>query len=111
MMATVVKDGIMVSENVWAAKNRRIRELEDEVEMLQRTINSLRYINQMLELKNHPDFLSAADIAKMLDVSIVTVHKWMDRGEIPVFQAEDKSRRRVPYAGYLSFLERHMTGR
>lgn len=59
-------------------------------------------------LDSLPELLTVADVAKLLNVSKITVYRWLQNGELEYLQIKHKGVKRVPKESLIKFFNENL---
>ena len=59
-------------------------------------------------LDSLPELLTVADVAKLLNVSRITVYRWLDNEELEYLQVKHKGVKRVPKESLIKFFNSNL---
>lgn len=96
-----------IPQDVLDAKNRRIRELEEENMVLHRRINALGLRLDLMRGEDRPKVLTTTQAAKLLQISTAQVGQWIRDGVLPAFQVKKGGDWRILYDRLMDFIEEY----
>lgn len=110
-MAKIEQGMTTIPLEVLNEKNRVIRALREENEVLRRQINGMRYAESLLRLKELlPPTLTTIQVGEFLQLSTARARQLIVEGRIPAFQLGDDGKWYVLTEKFIDYIAEHMTG-
>lgn len=90
-------------------KNREIRMLREEKIAMQRRISVLELQLDCLRSPDRPEYLTTEQAAKILQLSIAQMQRYIREGQLPAVQLTEGGTWRIPYKVFVRFIADHTT--
>ena len=90
-------------------KNREIRQLREEAIALRRRISVLELQLDCMRSPDRPEYLTTEQAAKVLQLSIAQVGRYIREGQLPAVQLTEGGTWRIPYGEFTKFISDHTT--